>query len=497
MTQGPCILAIDEGTTLVRAMVFDAEARAVALAAEPLPQIYPRPGWVEHDAETIWRLVLTVGRQAIEAAGRPEIAAIGITNQRETTLIWERDSGRPIANAIVWQDRRTEPICEDLRRRGLAAHVSATTGLVIDPYFSATKLAWLLERPGVRARAEAGALCFGTIDSWLVFRLTGGKTHATDATNASRTLLFDIRSGQWDRALLDALAIPAALLPDVRDCQADFGVSEAEHFGTPIPILGIAGDQQAATFGQACFAPGGAKATYGTGCFLVVNTGERMTHSASGLLSTIAYQLAGRRTYALEGAIFMAGATIQWLRDNLGLFADVRETAAMAEAADADSGVYLVPAFQGLGAPHWDARARGALLGLSRASGRNEVVRAGLESVAFQTRDLMDAIARDMAAAGLAPITVLRADGGMTANTWLMQTIADIIGMPVEVPDIAETTALGAALHAGLAAGLYGSLEEAAGRWRLGRRYEPVMADAQREQRYAGWLQAVERVRTR
>ena len=498
MAEKTTVLAIDQGTTSTRAMLFDADGRPQASASQELEQIYPRPGWVEHDAEAIWQATLAVGRKVLESVGTEAVAAVGITNLRETTVVWERETARPVGNAIVWQDRRTAEICDGLRADGLETHIAEATGLVPDPYFSATKLAWILsERPELGDRAAAGELCFGTVDSWLIFRLTGGAVHATDATNASRTMLYDIGKGAWDDRLLERLAIPATMLPEVRDCQGAFGVCEADHFGAELPILGVAGDQQAASFGQACFAPGMIKATYGTGCFALVNTGAQKVTSGNRMLGTIGYQLEGRRTYALEGSIFMAGATIQWLRDALGLFADAAESEAMAAEADPESGVYLVPAFQGLGAPYWDAGARGAILGLSRAASRNEVVRAGLESVAFQTRDLLEAMGRDMTAAGLEPPAALRVDGGMTANRWLMQFLADTVGLPVEVAEIAETTALGAAYHAGLAAGLYGSQDELAQKWRCAARFEPAMPEAERAARYDGWRAAVDRVRSR
>lgn len=496
MTGRPHILAIDQGTTSTRAILFDGEGTAVAVSAEALEQSYPQPGWVEHDPEEILRATCSVGRSVLEQAADASVVGIGITNQRETIVLWDRESGQAVGPAIVWQDRRTEPICRRLRDEGLEAHVTETTGLVIDPYFSATKIAWRLENePAIADRAAAGELCCGTIDSWLVYRLTGGAAHVTDATNASRTMLFDIRSGAWDATLMDRLGIPKAILPDVHDCQASFGVADEVHFGRALPILGMAGDQQAALVGQACFEPGYIKATYGTGCFVLVNTGSAAVASGHRMLTTIGYRLGGQTTFALEGSIFMAGATMQWLRDGLGLFDDVAETEAMAAAADPNAAIHLVPAFQGLGAPYWDADARGAILGLTRAATRNDIVRAGLEAIAFQTRDLLDAMREDMMSAGLTAPTTLRVDGGMTANGWLMQTIADTVGLPVEVAHIAETTALGAAVHAGLQAGLFESMDTVAAGWRPSARYEPNSSESDRADRYDQWQAAVARVR--
>ncbi len=490
------VLAIDQGTTSSRAMVFDADGAPLSTARRELPQIFPRPGWVEHDAEVIWRDTLAVGREAIEAAGLADgaIAAIGITNQRETTVLWEGESGHPLANAIVWQDRRTSEHCERLRQAGHETLFRARTGLLLDPYFSGTKLAWLLEHiEGGRERARAGELAFGTIDSWLLWRLTGGRVHATDATNASRTLLFDIHRQCWDAELLELLDIPAALLPEVRDCAGEFGLSEATHFGRPIPITGIAGDQHAATIGEACFAPGMVKSTYGTGCFVLANTGDRAVASENRLLTTLAYRLDGRVTYALEGSIFVAGAAVQWLRDGLGLIGSAGESEALAAGIEDTGGVYLVPAFTGLGAPHWDAAARGALTGLTRDSGRAEIVRAALEAVGYQTRDLLRAMAADMGTAA----TAIRVDGGMVANDWLMHFLADITDTVVERPAVHETTALGAAYLAGVGAGLHPSLESLGGGWRLQTRFEPAMAEARRDRLVQGWNQAIARVRAR
>jgi glycerol kinase len=497
MSQGAYVLAIDQGTTSTRAILFDARGHACATAQVPLTQFYPAPGQVEHDPEEIWRSVLQVVRAVLSEVGTRSVVAIGITNQRETAAVWERATGKPLAKAIVWQDRRTADLCAALAQEGWGAHVAEVTGLVIDPYFSATKLAWLLTNvPGLDARARAGEVCFGTIDSFLLFKLTGGRLHATDATNAARTMLFDIRSGRWDERMLDRLSVPRAMLPELRDSQSDYGVTEHAHFGAAIPIRGVAGDQQAAAYGQACFTPGMLKATYGTGCFVLANTGEEKVVSATRMLSTIFHQLEGRRAYALEGAIFMAGATVQWLRDSLGLIDSAAESEALAREADPKSAVYLVPAFQGLSAPLWDANARGAILGLTRAASKADIVAAGLEAVAFQTRDLLTAMGRDIAASGIPAPPGLRVDGGMTGNAWLMQRLADILGQRVEIALNPETTALGVAYHAGQAVGFFGSADELAKTWEPASAYEPKMSEAEREARYGGWLDAVARVRT-
>lgn len=487
------ILAIDQGTTSTRAMIFDAEGRLAAQAQQELTQHFPAPGWVEHDPEEIWAAVLATARGAMEAArlGAHEIAAIGITNQRETTLLWERATGRPIARAIVWQDRRTAEECA--RLGDAAADVAAKTGLVIDPYFSATKIAWLLDNvEGARAAAERGELAFGTIDSFLVWRLTGGRVYATDATNAARTLLFDIHRQRWDEELLRLFRVPPSLLPEVRDSVALFG--ETNLLGTaPIPILGVAGDQQAATVGQACFRPGMVKSTYGTGCFAVLNTGQQAVASKNRLLTTIAYRIGGEVTYALEGSIFVAGAAVQWLRDGLQLIRESGEVEALARQADARQRVYLVPAFVGLGAPYWDPEARGAIFGLTRETGAAELARAALEAVCFQTRNLLEAMAAD----GAARPEALRVDGGMTRNEWAMQFLADMLDVPVERPVFAETTVAGAAALAGLGAGLYRSRDAIAERWKRDRAFEPRMSRDEREERYAGWRNAVERTLSR
>ncbi len=497
MSEEKFVLAIDQGTTSTRAILFDRNGQARASAQEPLTQIYPAPGQVEHDPEEIWRSVLQVGRAALRDVRPSAISAIGITNQRETTVVWERATGRALAHAIVWQDRRTAPLCAELLREGWGDHVAEATGLVIDPYFSATKLAWLLRNvPALDQRARAGEVCFGTIDSFLLYRLTGGRLHLTDATNAARTKLYDIRSGAWDEKLLDRLDVPRAMLPEVRDTQGDFGLTEAEHFGAAIPIRGVAGDQQAAAYGQSCFAPGMLKATFGTGCFVLANTGAEKVASATRMLSTIFHQIDGKRSYALEGAIFMAGATVQWLRDNLGLIASAAESEALAREADPEACIYLVPAFQGLGAPFWDAGARGAIFGLSRAASKADLVAAGLEAVCFQTRDLLTAMRKDMTASGITAPSALRVDGGMTANAWFLQRLADVLGERVELAANPETTALGAAYHAGQAEGFFGDAGTLSKAWVPARAFEPVMTEAEREARYGGWLDAVARVRT-
>jgi glycerol kinase len=487
------VLAIDQGTTSSRAIVFDADLRIVASAQEEFQQHFPDSGWVEHEQADLWSTVAACARGAIERAGigPRAIAAVGITNQRETTLVWEKDGGRPLGRAIVWQDRRTAPTCARLRAEGVEPMVSARTGLILDPYFSGTKLAWLLDsHEGARTRAARGELLFGTVDSYLIWRMTGGRVHATDATNASRTLLYDIHRGRWDPELCALFDVPMAMLPEVRDSAADFGTTRADLFGREIPILGVAGDQQAATVGQACFAPGMVKSTYGTGCFAVLNTGTAPVASRNRLLTTVAYQLDGVPTYALEGSIFIAGAVVQWLRDGLRLIRSAGETQALAEAADPAQRLYMVPAFTGLGAPHWDPDARGAIFGLTRNSGPAEFARAALESVGYQTRDLLEAMRADWPAEG---DTVLRVDGGMTANNWMLQGLADIIGAPVDRPEVLETTALGAAWLAGMRAGLYPGPAEFGRAWALDRRFEPQMDDARREERYAGWRDAIRR----
>jgi glycerol kinase len=487
------LIAIDQGTTSTRAIVFDAALAPVASAQQELRQIYPAPGLVEHDPEEIWSATLATVRAAMARAGAEarDIAALGITNQRETTIIWDRATNRPIHNAIVWQDRRTADRCGALRQD--EPMIAARTGLLLDPYFSATKIAWLLDHvEGARVAAREGRLAFGTVDSFLLWRLTGGKVHASDATNASRTLLLDIHRGSWDADLCRLFDVPEALLPQVRDCAGDFGTTEL--FGGPIRILGIAGDQQAAMVGQGCFAPGMVKSTYGTGCFALINTADQPVASKNRLLTTIAYQLGGRRTYALEGAIFVAGAAVQWLRDALKVIGAAADVNVLAAAADPAEQVYLVPAFVGLGAPWWDANARGALFGLTRKSGVAELARATLEAVGYQTRDLLEAMQADWPAA--VTDTVLRVDGGMAASDLTMQFVADILDAPVDRPGVMETTALGAAYLAGYAAGVCPDLPGFAARWRRERRFEPQMDAATRERKWAGWRDAVARTRS-
>ncbi|BCH32858.1 glycerol kinase [Mesorhizobium sp. L-8-10] len=491
------ILAIDQGTTSSRAIVFDGALKVVGAGQKEFEQFYPASGWVEHDPEEIWESIIATCRAAIDASGREarEIAAIGITNQRETVVIWEKATGKPIHKAIVWQDRRTAPLCARLKRQGLEKVFTKKTGLLLDPYFSGTKIAWLLDNvKGARKRAEKGELLAGTIDSFLIWRLTGGKVHATDATNASRTLVYNIATNAWDPELLEILRIPAALLPEVKDCAADFGTTDAGLFGAPIRILGVAGDQQAATIGQACFEPGMMKSTYGTGCFALLNTGADLVRSKNRLLTTIAYRLNGKTTYALEGSIFVAGAAVQWLRDGLKVIGHAQRSGELAAKADPTQDVYLVPAFVGLGAPHWDAEARGAIFGLTRNTGPAEFARATLDSVAFQTRDLLDAMKKDWRD-GKAK-TVLRVDGGMVASDWTMQRLADILDAPVDRPTILETTAMGAAWLAGSKAGVWPKARQFAKAWALDRRFEPVMEDAERRRKLKGWRDAVRRTLT-
>jgi len=486
------LLAIDQGTTSTRAIVFDIDGKKLGTAQCELPQSFPKPGWVEHDAMRIWDDTVACVRGALTDAGlaAADIAAIGITNQRETAVLWDRASGRPVHPAIVWQDRRTSAFCQQHQDRN--GWLSEKTGLLLDPYFSATKLAWLLDNVAdARARAERGELAFGTIDSWLMWKLTGGRAHVTDATNASRTALFNIARNEWDDELLEFFKVPRAVLPEVRDSAADFGETEAALFGGAIRIGGIAGDQQAATIGQACFAPGMSKSTYGTGCFLVLNTGREFKRSNNRLLSTIAYRINGETTYALEGSIFVAGAAVQWLRDAMHLIRAAGETEKIARSIPDTDGVYLVPAFTGLGAPYWDPEARGAIFGLTRDSGIAHIVRAALESVGYQTRDLIDAMEKD----ALAP-TELRVDGGMVVNDWLAQSLADLLQLPVVRPQTVETTALGAAFLAGLSAGVYASLDDIASRWRAQTRFEPKMDAARAQTLLRGWHDAVARVRS-
>ncbi|SEF68920.1 glycerol kinase GlpK [Jhaorihella thermophila] len=486
------ILSIDQGTTSTRAILFDRGMRVVAIAQQEFTQHYPQAGWVEHDPEEIWRTTVAVCRGALDKAGlsAADLAGIGITNQRETTVVWDRATGKAIHNAIVWQDRRTARLCETLRREGHEAQITARTGLLLDPYFSGTKVRWIFDNvPDARERAGRGELAFGTIDSFLIWRLTGGKVHATDATNAARTLLFDIHSGAWSEEICGLLDVPMSLLPEVRNCSADFGTTDPALLGGAVPILGVAGDQQAATIGQACFAPGMMKSTYGTGCFALLNTGETPVASKNRMLTTVAYQLDGKRTYALEGSIFVAGAAVQWLRDGLGIIDSAAQSGELAQQADPAQDVILVPAFTGLGAPYWNPDCRGAMFGLTRNSGPAEFARAALESVGFQTRDLLGAMQADWS--GGAEV-VLRVDGGMSASDWTMQRLSDLLGAPVDRPVMQETTALGAAWLAGMKAGVYPDMDGFAQTWALDRRFTPGMGAGEREARYARWQRAVQ-----
>lgn len=486
------VLAMDQGTTSSRAILFDGNYAIVEQAQCEFEQHFPNSGWVEHSAMDIWQTSLDTARQAIvnAAVDASQIAGIGITNQRETTVIWDRQTGEPIHNAIVWQDRRTAERCDNLKAEGLEPMISSKTGLLLDPYFSATKIAWLLDNvSGARQRAERGELAFGTMDSWLLWNLTEGKSHATDATNASRTMLYNIHSGEWDSELLALFNIPQSLLPEVKDCAADFGSTDL--FGDPIAILGMAGDQHAATLGQACFEKGMLKSTYGTGCFALLNTGENAVASNNRLLTTIAYQLDGKVTYALEGSIFIAGAAVQWLRDGLGIIDSAKQSGELAAQADDNQHVYMIPAFTGLGAPWWDAEARGALIGLTRGTGPAEISRAALESVCYQTLDLLNAMHKDWQQEAE---TVLRVDGGMVASDWTMQRLADILQAPIDRPVIAETTALGAAWLAGSRAGVWPDQQGFADSWRLDRHFDPQMPKQQRNQKVSGWNDAIQRV---
>ncbi|MBI3675023.1 MAG: glycerol kinase GlpK [Proteobacteria bacterium] len=494
--EAPFLLAIDQGTTSSRAILFDAAAKPVASHAIELKQFYPDNGWVEHDADEIWQATLACCRVAAKGIAPSEIAAIGITNQRETTVLWDRKTGAPLHHAIVWQDRRTAERCRVLKEQGREADVSARTGLLLDPYFSATKAEWLLDHvPGARARAERGELAFGTIDTWLIYRLTGGAVHATDVTNASRTMLLNLSSLAWDAQMLKLFNIPSAILPDVRDSAGDFGTTKTDLLGAPIPIRGVAGDQQAALFGQACFKPGDVKSTYGTGCFALVNTGSTAPKSANRLLATAGYRAKGQTAYAIEGSIFIAGAVVQWLRDALGVIRNAGEIEALARTAKSADGLYFVPAFTGLGAPYWDPNARGAILGLTRDMGVAEIARAALDAVCYQTRDLLDAMARDMRASGLGQPAAIKVDGGMVRNDWFCQRLADLTGLPVERPTVTETTALGAAYLAGLATGVFRDFSDIAKGWALERRFEPETSAATRDGLYEGWTKAVGRVR--
>jgi len=489
------LLAIDQGTTSSRAIVFDTAGGIVSQAQQEFPQLYPAGGWVEHDPEAIWKSVIETSRQAMEeaeSAGVGRVAAIGITNQRETVVTWNRETGEPIYNAIVWQDRRTADVCRRLSEEGHGEAVHSKTGLLLDPYFSATKIAWILENvAGAKHLADERKLAFGTVDTFLLWRLTGGRVHATDATNASRTSLYNIIDQQWDESLLALFGVPASVLPEVRDSACDYGETLTELFGRAIPIRGIAGDQQAAAIGQCCFDEGAVKSTYGTGCFVLTDTGDRPVRSDRRLLTTVAYRLDGRTTYALEGSIFIAGAAVQWLRDGLGVIENAAETESLARSLEGNGGVYMVPAFTGLGAPYWNPDVRGAIFGLDLSTGPAELARAALESVCYQTHDLLHAMEDD----GVA-LTSLRVDGGMVANDWLCQFLADVLNLPVDRPRIMETTALGAAFLAGLGAGIYGSTDDLISTWRLERRFEPHICSDERKQLLAGWHDAVRRVLT-
>jgi len=487
------ILAIDQGTTSSRAMIFSPAGECVAVAQEEFQQIFPHDGWVEHDPEEIWQSVLSVCRQVLQQAkdGGVDVAGIGITNQRETTVVWDRGSGKPIYNAIVWQDRRTADFCSELKTAGNEEQVSKLTGLLLDPYFSATKIRWILDHvDGARERAEAGELAFGTIDSFLLWRLTGGTSHATDATNASRTMLFDIHSQRWDESLLELFQIPSLLLPEVKDCSADFGMTAANIFNRSYPIAGIAGDQQAAAIGQACLEPGMIKSTYGTGCFVLLNTGKQAFRSENRLLTTVAYRVNGETSYAIEGSIFVAGAAIQWVRDGIKLIESAGEVEGLARGLESNRGVYMVPAFTGLGAPYWDPHARGAIFGLTRDTGIAEIVRAALESVVYQTFDLMQAMRGDSGG----ELQALRVDGGMVANDWFLQFLADLLDIPVERPRVTETTALGAAYLAGVQLGIYESLQAICSYWQRDALFTPNLNQKDRSELLLGWKKAISRV---
>jgi len=490
------ILAIDQGTTSSRAIVFNEAYKLCGVAQQEIEQIFPQSGWVEHKPKEILNSCVETARRAIDKAGlqATDIDAIGITNQRETTIVWDKHTGEPIYNAIVWQDRRTAAFCETLKKDGYETLFSTKTGLLLDPYFSGTKISWVLDNiEGAKSKALKGDLLFGTVDCWLLWNLTKGKVHATDATNASRTLLFDIKKQQWDQELLTLLEVPSQMLPKVHDCADDFGISDSTWFGSEIPILGIAGDQQAATLGQACFKTGMLKSTYGTGCFAMLNTGNTFVPSSNQLLTTTAYRLEGKTTYALEGSIFMAGAAVQWLRDGLGIIDRADQCDAMAKASDLEQEVYLVPAFTGMGAPYWDAEARGLLCGLSRSTGPNEIVRATLEAVCYQTADLLNAMKSDLSSHDSNAKTVLRVDGGMASSSWTMQFLANILDAPVDRPTVLETTALGAAWLAGQYAGVWDNQEEFSKSWRLEKQFTSNMENGTRKAKISGWVKAVNR----
>ncbi len=487
------VLALDQGTTSSRAILFDKAGKIIGLAQQEFPQIFPKAGWVEHNPEAIWQSQLNCARQVIADAQikATDVAAIGITNQRETTVVWDRSTGTAVYNAIVWQCRRTAPLCEKLKADKFDKVIRRKTGLVTDAYFSGTKVAWILDNVrGARKKAEAGDLAFGTIDTWLINKLSGGKTHVTDVSNASRTLLYNIHQQKWDKEILEKLNIPESLLPEVKSSSELYAMTDPSLFGAAIPIAGIAGDQQAALFGQACFKPGMMKNTYGTGCFMLMNTGEKGTPSKTGLLTTIAWRKGGKTEYALEGSVFIAGAAVQWLRDGLGMIVNASETEALATSVNDTNGVYFVPAFVGLGAPYWDMNARGAIVGLTRGATRAHIVRAALEAMAYQTRDVIECMQKD---SGI-KAKELRVDGGATRNDFLCQFQADILGIPVVRPVVTETTALGAAYLAGLAVGYWKNDKEIATQWQQEKRFEPKMKKGERESLYEGWKQAVARV---
>lgn len=490
------ILSIDQGTTSTRAIIFDAQMQVVAMAQQEFPQHYPRSGWVEHDPEDLWQTTLQTCKDALKQAdlNAADIAGLGITNQRETTIVWDKNSGKAIYNAIVWQDRRTANYCATMRESH-EAFINKRTGLLFDPYFSATKLRWILENiPNAKEKAANGELLFGTVDSFLIWKLSGGNTHVSDATNAARTMLYNIRSGVWDSQICQLLAIPMTMLPTVKNCADDFGICLAEHLGSDIPILGVAGDQQAATIGQACFEPGMMKSTYGTGCFALLNTGNTLISSENRLLGTIAYQLDGEVTYALEGSIMIAGAVVQWLRDGLKIIDNAAQTQTLAQQADNEQSVYIVPAFTGLGAPYWDTDCRGAIFGITRNTGAAELSRAALESVVYQTKDLFEAMKADWQNQGQTTNdSILRVDGGMSASQWTMQFLADMLGVPIDRPKVLETTAMGAAWLAGMQAGLYQGKEIFSQQWQCDTRFMPDMCAAERKKKYQGWLEAIRR----
>jgi len=486
------IMSLDQGTTSSRAIIFNEAGSIVSVAQKEFAQIYPNPGWVEHDPMEIWGTQIGVAKEAMEKVGLvpKDIAAIGITNQRETTIVWDKNTGKPVYNAIVWQCRRTAPICDDLKARGLADTIRSKTGLVVDAYFSGTKIKWILDNvEGVREKAEKGEVLFGNVDTWLIWNLTGGKVHVTDYTNASRTMIFNIHTYDWDDDILRELGIPRAMLPEVKPSSFVYGETASEIFGATVPIAGDAGDQQAALFGQACYKPGMAKNTYGTGCFMLMNTGEKAVASKSGLLTTIAWGVNGKVEYALEGSIFIAGAVIQWLRDELRIIDNSAQSEEYAAKVKDTNGVYLVPAFVGLGAPYWDMYARGAIVGLTRGAKREHIIRAALESIAYQTRDVLEAMQKD---SGIT-LTNLKVDGGAVANNFLMQFQSDILGVPVYRPKVTETTALGAAYLAGLAVGYWKDMNEIAAKWQIDREFKPAMAPETKEKLYSSWKKAVKR----